>query len=99
MEHSEHQEHPLEHRLRIVNDTDRQILAWLSARVDEVRIGRALHQLGRYRKPYVSALCRYLGVRPPISIVRPAPRTITHHAVGDHYLSLIRQHLAHHAAR
>ena len=77
----------MEHRVRLVNDTDRQVFA------------RALHQLGRTRKPYVSALCRYLGLRPPLTIQRPVRRAATDHSVGDHYLALIRQHLASHAAR
>ena len=89
----------MEHRVRLVNDTDRQVFAWLRSQAGDIRVARALHQLGRTRKPYVSALCRYLGLRPPLTIQRPVRRAATDHSVGDHYLALIRQHLATHAAR
>jgi hypothetical protein len=89
----------MEQRVRLVNDTDRQILTWLRSQVGDERVARAIHQLGRVRKPYVSAICRYLGMRPPFTIQRPVRRAAIDHSVGDHYLSLIRQHLAGHAAR
>ncbi|MEX3630185.1 MAG: hypothetical protein VB138_12680 [Burkholderia sp.] len=89
----------MEHRVRLVNDTDRQVFDWLRSQAGDIRVARALQQLGRTRKPYVSALCRYLGLRPPLTIQRPVRRAATDHSVGDHYLALIRQHLASHAAR
>ncbi|AHI66957.1 hypothetical protein [Burkholderia thailandensis] len=88
----------MEHLVRIVNDTDRQILAWLRNQVGDERVERAAQHMGRVRKPYLSAICRYLGVWPPISLRYQTRRAEVDHAVGDRYLTLIRQHLATHAA-
>jgi hypothetical protein len=41
----------MEQRVRLVNDTDRQILTWLRSQVGDERVARAIHQLGRVRKP------------------------------------------------
>ncbi|AOJ04908.1 MULTISPECIES: hypothetical protein [Burkholderia] len=88
----------MEHLVRIVNDTDRQILVWLRSQVGDERVERAALRMGRVRKPYLSAVCRYLGVSPPISLRYPTRRAETDHTVGDRYLTLIRQHLATRAA-
>lgn len=85
----------MEHLVRIVNDTDRQVLAWLRAQAGDARVERAARQLGHTRKPFPSAVCRYLGMSVPATL-RPAarPRAARDFSVGDRYLSLIRQHLA-----
>ncbi|KVM60145.1 hypothetical protein WJ58_08325 [Burkholderia ubonensis] len=89
----------MEHLVRIVNDTDRQVLAWLRTQVGDTRVERAARQLGHTRKPFPSALCRYLGVSAPATLRHPArPRAVRDFSVGDRYLSLIRQHLAAHTA-
>ncbi|MBN3788721.1 hypothetical protein [Burkholderia sp. Ac-20353] len=89
----------MEHLVRIVNDTDRQVLAWLRTQVGDTRVERAARQLGHTRKPYPSALCRYLGVSAPATLRHTAqPRPVRDFSVGDRYLSLIRQHLAGHTA-
>ncbi|WP_412024750.1 hypothetical protein [Burkholderia cepacia] len=89
----------MEHLVRIVNDTDRQVLAWLRAQAGDARVERAARQLGHTRKPFPSAICRYLGMSVPATL-RPAtqPRAARDFSVGDRYLSLIRQHLATHSA-
>jgi hypothetical protein len=89
----------MEHLIRIVNEPDRQTLTWLRGQVGDERLESAALQLGRVRKPYVSAVCRYLGVWPPLWLRHPAQPNPVDHAVGDRYLSLIRRHLAAHAAR
>ncbi|CAN0626745.1 conserved protein of unknown function [Burkholderia multivorans] len=90
----------MEHLIRIVNDTDRQVLAWLRTQVGDARVERAARQLGHTRKPYLSAVCRYLGVSVPVTL-RQAARSgpSRDHSVGDRYLRLIRLHLASHAGR
>jgi hypothetical protein len=87
----------MEHLIRILNDDDRQTLAWLRAHVGDARVSGAARQLaarqeqlaGVLTKPYVSAVCRYLGAWPP------APRRSTYadvdHSVADQHLALIRQ--------
>jgi hypothetical protein len=94
----------MEHLVRILNDDDRQTLAWLRRHVGDDRITDAANRLAARRepsggvqaKPYLSAVCRYLGVLPP------APRRITptgaSHEVGDRHLAAIRTLLAPHAA-
>lgn len=63
----------MEHVVRVVNNEDRQTLNWLRAHVGESRVADAARHLATQRepsrgantKPYVSAICRYLGVWPP----------------------------------
>ncbi|MGS0890963.1 hypothetical protein ACVBGC_00180 [Burkholderia stagnalis] len=88
----------MEHLVRIVNDTDRQVLAWLRAQVGDARVERAARQLGHTRKPFPSAVCRYLGMSVPATLRETRrPRVAHDFSVGDRYLSLIRQHLATHS--
>ncbi|AXF23754.1 hypothetical protein CUJ89_25540 [Burkholderia pyrrocinia] len=89
----------MEHLVRIVNETDRQVLAWLRTQVGDTRVERAARQLGHTRKPFPSAVCRYLGMSAPATLRQAdRPRAARDFSVGDRYLSLIRQHLATHSA-
>ncbi|WP_408499849.1 hypothetical protein [Paraburkholderia sediminicola] len=86
--------------MRVLNEGDRQTLAWLCAHVGEPRVADAAHRLiaqrettaGSPAKPYVSAVCRYLGVRPP-EHRQPQPDDADH-TVGDQHLAQIRRLLA-----
>jgi hypothetical protein len=90
----------MEHLVRILNDGDRQKLAWLRTHVGDARLTDAAHQLVAQReqspgvsaKPYISAVCRYLGVWPP-SPHRPE-RIGIDGAIADRHLAQIRQLLA-----
>jgi len=80
--------------VRIVNEEDRQTFEWLLANVGAERVTAATQRLaGGGQRPYVSALCRYLGAWPPVQhrgrVGEPA-----HTAVGDLHLARIRQLLA-----
>ncbi|KVH29963.1 hypothetical protein [Burkholderia cepacia] len=89
----------MEQLVRIVNDADRQVLAWLRAQVGDARVERAARQLGHTRKPFPSAVCRYLGMSAPATLRHAErPGAARDFSVGDRYLSLIRQHLAAHSA-
>ncbi|KVK96377.1 hypothetical protein WT01_05140 [Burkholderia cepacia] len=89
----------MEQLVRIVNDADRQVLAWLRAQVGDARVERAARQLGHTRKPFPSAVCRYLGMSAPATLRQAErPGAARDFSVGDRYLSLIRQHLATHSA-
>ncbi|TCK32034.1 hypothetical protein B0G84_9166 [Paraburkholderia sp. BL8N3] len=90
----------MEHLIRILNDDDRQTLVWLRTHVGDSRVADAARRLiaqretsaGGWAKPYISAVCRYLGVWPPTP---QRPLSIeTDHAIGDHHLTQIRQLLA-----
>ena len=78
--------------IRILNDGDRETLAWLRKHVGDVRVAAAARHLGGNGKPYVSAVCRYLGVRPPTP--HQHSRSVEDCTVGDNYLAEIRQLLA-----
>ncbi|EIF28249.1 hypothetical protein [Paraburkholderia xenovorans] len=78
--------------IRILNDGDRETLEWLRKHVGDVRVAAAARHLGSNGKPYLSAVCRYLGVRPPMP--RQPGRPVEDCTVGDDYLAQIRQLLA-----
>jgi hypothetical protein len=90
----------MEHLIRILNDGDRQTLAWLRTHVGDARLSSAARQLtaqqerfaGVRAKPYLSAVCRYLGVWPPAPC-RPTPSNADYR-VADQHLARIRQLLA-----
>ncbi|MGF6604707.1 hypothetical protein P3T23_009463 [Paraburkholderia sp. GAS448] len=90
----------MEHLIRVINDHDRQTLAWLRMHVGDPRVTDAARRLiaqrettaGSPAKPYVSAVCRYLGVRPP-EPRQPQPDDADH-TVGDRHLAQIRRLLA-----
>lgn len=90
----------MEHLIRILNDDDRQTLAWLSTHVGEARVADAARRLiaqreqsaGGWAKPYISAVCRYLGVWSPTP--RRSTRADAEHGVADRHLAQMRQLLA-----
>lgn len=84
--------------IRIITERDRQTVDWLRAHVGTVRLEEAVRYLtGHSRsKPYVSAICRYLGVRPPAFV---PGQPIHDHRVGDEYLAKMRAQLASMAVR
>ncbi|MDR3100703.1 MAG: hypothetical protein LBV73_27025 [Paraburkholderia sp.] len=88
----------MESLIRVVNDEDRQALEWLLANVGAERVAAAVRRLaGGGRRPFVSALCRYLGAWPPAA--RRARRVEpVHTAVGDRHLAQMREMLAHRGA-
>lgn len=79
----------MERLIRIVNDHDRQTLAWLMTHAGHVRVTDAARHLAQSGRPvFVSALCRYLGIWPP------APRQGQRPARAAHNCTLADQHLA-----
>jgi hypothetical protein len=84
----------MEHLIRVVNERDRQLLEWLREQVGEKRLEAAAYRLSSddRPKPYVSAVCRYLGLKPPSLRALPAQRA--RYAVADHYLAVMRESLS-----
>ena len=84
----------MESLVRIVNDEDRQAFEWLVANVGADRVSAASRRLAEGgKRPFVSALCRYLGAWPPAARrARKAAPVQT--AVGDLHLARIRELLA-----
>lgn len=77
----------MEHSVQIRNDRDRTTLAWLQRHVGETALTAAIRACGGESKPYLSRVCRRLGVMPPaFEEFRPfAPS-----AVGENALAGIR---------
>ncbi|WP_427306978.1 hypothetical protein [Cupriavidus sp. H39] len=84
----------MEHLIRVQNDYDRQVLAWLRGRIGDAALQAAAQRLAGPRKPYLSTLCRSLGIRPPSRRQFAAEAARLHRAVGDSYLARIREILA-----
>jgi hypothetical protein len=84
----------MEHLIRVQNDYDRQVLAWLRARIGDAALQAAAGRLAGVRKPYLSTICRSLGIRPPSRREFAQEAARTHRAVGDQYLARIRAILA-----
>jgi hypothetical protein len=85
----------MEHMLRVVNEADRQTLTWLRARFSEASLVAAAQACASGGKPYLSRVCRKLGVRPPWlahTTRQGAERNVD---VGDRHLSAIRHILLH----
>lgn len=78
--------------IRILNDDDLQTLAWLRKHVGDVRVAAAARRLGCNGKPYLSAVCRYLGVRTPTTFQHRLP--VQDYTVGDRHLAQIRELLS-----
>lgn len=93
----------MEHLIRILNDDDRQTLAWLRTHVGDNRLADAAKELIAQRgkqtgfpaKLYLSAVCRYLGVWPPAR--SRAVQGDASHAVADQHLAQMRLLLAQHS--
>lgn len=81
----------MEHLVRVQNERDRRTLAWLRAQVGDAAIAQAAQQCGGAAKPYLSAVCRTLGVTAPrfstLRRLRPS-------AAAEQSLATIRQILA-----
>ena len=55
----------MEHLVRICNEKDRRKLEWLRRHVGDAAIALAVEQCTGSGKPYLSAVCRRLGVQTP----------------------------------
>jgi hypothetical protein len=86
----------MEQWVRVRNEQDRQLLKWLTETLGEPAVVNAAHvcALGD-AKPYLSAVCRRLGVSVPrFSTERPQPGEI-----GEQHLQAIYHILQHSRAR
>jgi len=81
----------MEHLVRVQNERDRRTLAWLRAHVGDAAIEAAAQRYAGPAKPYLSTVCRLLGVTAP-QFDRPRPREAS--ATAEQSLATIRQVLA-----
>ena len=76
--------------IRIENEYDRQTVLWLRERLGEQALNEVVLRMDVRGRPYVSEVCRTLGLTPPPRR-RAAPRARPfHRAVGEAYLATIR---------
>jgi hypothetical protein len=81
----------MEHLVRVYNEKDRMTLEWLRRHVGDAAIAAAAERCGGSGKPYLSAICRRLGVRTPVFSV---PRRQAPSPVAEECLATIRHILA-----
>lgn len=85
----------MEHLVRILNERDRLTLEWLRQQVGDATLTAAVSRCSGPAKPYVSAVCRSLGLRAPEITARYRAPT----AEGERSLASIRAILANVATR
>jgi hypothetical protein len=73
--------------VRVQNERDRQVLAWLRVQVGDAAIIAVAQSCASPGKPYLSTVCRALRVTPPRFVVA---RDATGE-VGERYLASIYQ--------
>ncbi|MDH6147583.1 MULTISPECIES: hypothetical protein [Paraburkholderia] len=86
----------MEHLVRVQNERDRHTLAWLRAHVGDAAIAATVQRCAGPTKPYLSTLCRMLGVTAPRFT---APRGQVASVTAEQSLATIRQILALRSAR
>lgn len=85
----------MEHLIRVQNEYDRQVLGWLRVRIGDAALQSAARRLSADgEKPYLSTICRTLGVRPPSRRAFRDEAAKSHRVVGERYLAKIRQILS-----
>ncbi|WP_245254574.1 hypothetical protein [Paraburkholderia sp. LEh10] len=85
----------MEHLVRVYNEKDRQTLEWLRRHVGDAAIAAAVGRCPGSGKPYLSSVCRHLGVRTPSF---HTPRRQSPSPVAEQSLATIRRILAAHTA-
>ena len=85
----------MEHLVRVYNEKDRRTLEWLRGHVGDAAFAAAVERCKGPGKPYLSAVCRQLGVKAPqfqlALLPSPSP-------VAEQCLATIRRILAAHPA-
>lgn len=83
------------HLIRVQNEYDRQVLVWLRGRIGDAALLSAAHRATvDDKKPYLSTICRLIGIRAPSRRALADEARKSHRAVGERYLEQIREILA-----
>jgi hypothetical protein len=77
----------MEHLVRLYNERDRRTLEWLRRHVGDATIALAVERCATPGKPYLSAVCRHLGVKTPEFSI---PRREAPSPVAEQSLATIR---------
>jgi hypothetical protein len=81
----------MEEWVRVQNERDRKVLVWLRGQVGDTAIAAVAHACARGdSKPYLSAVCRQLG----LSIPRHISHGVSNEAVGEKHLAAMYEILA-----
>ena len=82
--------------VRVQNEADRQTLAWLRQRVGDAALSAAAQACGGSGKPWLSVVCRRLGVTPPIAVrsAHRVPGASGRGEVAERHLAAMRAILA-----
>jgi hypothetical protein len=76
----------MEEQVRVQNERDRKVLVWLRGQVSDDAIATAARACAPVRsKPYLSAVCRQLGLKAPIM----PSASLTSDAVGEKHLAVM----------
>jgi hypothetical protein len=81
----------MEHLVRVYNEQDRRTLEWLRSHVGDAAIADAVARCTGSGKPYLSVICRRLGIKAPASYVSS---NYSPSRVGEESLAAIKQILA-----
>ncbi|MFD1556688.1 hypothetical protein ACFSHT_13810 [Paraburkholderia silviterrae] len=81
----------MEHLVRVYNEKDRQTLEWLRRHVGDAAFAAAVARCVGSGKPYLSAVCRQLGVKTPEFRL---PQRQSPSPVAEQSLATIRRILA-----
>jgi hypothetical protein len=74
----------MEEWVRVQNERDRKVLVWLRGQVSDAAIATAARACAeRDSKPYLSAVCRQLGLKAPIM----SSKSQANEAVGERHLA------------
>ena len=74
----------MEEWVRVQNERDRKVLVWLRGQVSDTAIATAARACAQGNsKPYLSAVCRQLGLKAPIM----PSRSQSSEAVGERHLA------------
>lgn len=73
------------------NERDRRTLAWLRSTVGDEAIRDAIGRLAGRRRPFVSNLCRVLGVEVPPAVVEPSKAVLSREEAKQRLEALRRQ--------
>ncbi|MCP3711417.1 hypothetical protein M3I54_31405 [Paraburkholderia sp. CNPSo 3274] len=81
----------MEHLVRVRNERDRQTLDWLRRHIGDPAIAAAIQRCDGSGKPFLSSVCKQLGVRVPEFLL---PTGHSPSAAAEQSLATIRRILA-----
>lgn len=76
----------------VANDRDARVLAWLRTQFTDAEIEAAMTCLAGARRPYVSNVCKLIGIVPPDDVVRTPPVQAREHLAAAKALLASKLH-------